>query len=88
MNTVNTNKTAKIECYITEDLIDLYGYDYFVDYPIGWIKENTNKYYNIDDMYSIYCEYVYDSNTHSHCYFLKAYPEDDSGLYSFYFTNV
>ena len=53
MNTVNTNKTAKIECYITEDLIDLY-----------------------------------DSNTHSHCYFLKAYPEDDSELYSFYFTNV
>lgn len=83
MKRVNTNKTAQVRVYVSDDLLRLFGEDFFFNgYPLGKVKANTNSVYQEEvyrDVYQdIHCEYDYNRKTHIHSYWLTMGDHDYS----------
>lgn len=75
MKRVNTNKTAQVRVYVSSNLLELFGEDFFFgDYPLGKVKANANKTYQEEVYRGVYqdinCEYHYDRKNHIHSYWL------------------
>lgn len=72
---VNTNKSAQARVYVSSDLLELFGEDFFFrDYPLGKVKANTNSVYQEEVYRGVYqdinCKYRYDRKNHIHFYYL------------------
>lgn len=74
---VNTNKKAETKIYISRSLVKLFGKKFFRDYPLGKVKENTNRTYKEGNAV-IYCKYCYHRGVHQHVYVLTNGKNDDS----------
>lgn len=72
---VNTNKKSEVKIFVSDNLLELFGEDFFLDdYPLGKVKANANKTYKEELYRGVYqdinCEYHYDRKTHIHSYWL------------------
>lgn len=74
---VNTNKKAETKVYVSRALVKLFGKKFFRDYPLGKVKENTNRIYREGNVV-IYCKYRYLRGVNEHFYVLTNGEDDDS----------